>query len=529
MRAAILTSNTPAAPVAPLLVEPEVVVGAATPAQSADAQSPRARTYDAHLTTKLDKLKDDGNYRTFYEMHRKVGAYPVTAHVPRADVTAIPRHLLAHNDARAGGGDAPPCALDLLDADIQASMQPRELDTWCSNDYLGMGQNPIVLKAMTEVIQQVGAGAGGTRNISGTSPFHTSLEAELADLHDKPAALVFSSGYVANDTSIATLVKMLPGCHVYSDALNHASLIEGIKRSGCDKSVFRHNDTKHLEELLKASDPSIPKLIVFESVYSMDGDIGPIEAICDLADKYNCMTFIDEVHAVGLYGARGAGICERDGLADRVTLVSGTLGKAFGCSGGYVAGSALVIDAIRSFAPGFIFTTAIPPAVAAGALASVRYLKASQVERTKMMQRVTLLKSLLQAAGLPISDSDSHICPLMIGDAELCKAVADVLFKKHNIYVQPINFPTVPVGEERLRLVPTPNHTPQMLAHIVTSLQDVWRELDVDAVLRARKRGATATKVKTTPLTMATPQLTPAAMTKRALVMEQLRRQCVSA
>jgi 5-aminolevulinate synthase len=345
-----------------------------------------------------------------------------------------------------------------------------------------LGQHPKVLTAMSEAVLQVGAGAGGTRNISGTSPFHTCLEAELADLHGKEAALVFTSGYVANDASISTLASMVPGCHIFSDSLNHASMIEGIQRSKCAKSIFRHNDPQHLDELMSKLDPSIPKLVLFESVYSMDGDIAPIAELCDVADKHNAMTFIDEVHAVGMYGPRGGGVCEQRSVANRLTMISGTLGKAFGCFGGYVAGSALVIDTIRSFAPGFIFTTAIPPAVAAAALASVRHLKTSRVERDVMQERVRTLKIKLVEAGLPIQMSESHICPLLVGDSVLCKAASDLLFQKHNIYVQPINFPTVAKGTERLRLTPTPRHTNEMIDELVAALDSVWNELNLPRI-----------------------------------------------
>lgn len=332
---------------------------------------------------------------------------------------------------------------------------------------------------MSQAIVESGAGAGGTRNISGTTKHHSQLEKTLARVHEKEAALVFTSGYVANDATIATLAKLLPNCHIFSDSLNHASLIEGIRHSNAKRSVFRHNDVAHLESLLAAADPAAPKLIVFESVYSMDGDIAPIKEICDLADKYSALTYIDEVHAVGLYGDKGGGVAQRDGQAHRISLISGTLAKAYGVFGGYVAGSALVIDTIRSFAPGFIFTSSLPPSVAAAAEASVDYLGRSQTERASHQERAAFLKAQLQSADLPVMISASHIVPLMIGDAALCKAASDMLLAKHKIYVQPINYPTVPRGTERLRFTPSPLHNDKEMAHLVAALKDVWQTLNI--------------------------------------------------
>jgi len=360
-----------------------------------------------------------------------------------------------------------------------ATNKTKEVTVWCNNDYLGMGQHPVVVNAMKEAVAKCGAGAGGTRNISGTSHYHSLLERELADLHDKEAALVFTSGYVANDASLSTLATLLPNCHFFSDSLNHASLIEGIRRSRANKQIFRHNDWKHLDQLLQAAPKDAPKIVVFESVYSMDGDIAPIAEICDVAEKYGALTFIDEVHAVGLYGARGGGVAQQRGLHDRVSFVSGTLAKGFGTFGGYIAGSSLMIDAIRSFAAGFIFTSSFPPAVAAAAAASVAHLKASQKERQQHQERAAYLKGALRDANLPVLMSESHIVPLLVGNPRLCKTASDILMDKYDIYVQPINYPTVPRGTERMRFTPGPLHTDDMMKHLVDSLQKIWIDLQI--------------------------------------------------
>lgn len=398
------------------------------------------------LEQKLEQLKKEGRYRVFFDIERQAGNYP---------------RALNH------------------DKSLSA---PDEVVTFCSNDYLSMGQHPVVVNAMRDVLDKNGAGAGGTRNISGTTPFHTRLEDELADLHSKQKALVFTSCFVANDSSISTLAKMLPNCQIFSDADNHSSLIEGVRHSGCAKHIFRHNDVVHLEELMAACDPSFPKLIVFESVYSMDGDIAPIKEICDVADKYNALTFLDEVHAVGLYGHTGAGVAQQRNLEHRISLISGTLAKGYGVFGGYIAGSALFIDAVRSFAPGFIFTSSLPPAVAAGAAASIRYLKESQTEREEHQTRSSQLKDLLRQAGLPYMHAESHIVPVMVRDAELCKRASDILLNKHKVYVQPINFTTVPRGTERLRFTPGPMHSYEMLESLVAALDDVWDTLGLERV-----------------------------------------------
>jgi len=350
---------------------------------------------------------------------------------------------------------------------------------WCGNDYLGMGQHPAVVSAMKEAIEKSGAGSGGTRNISGNTIYHTMLERELASVHRKEAALVFTSGYVANDTTLSTLAQLLPGCHMFSDSLNHASLIEGIRRGRAEKHIFRHNDVPHLAQLLAAAPKHAPKIVVFESVYSMDGDIAPIKEICDVAEAFNALTFIDEVHAVGLYGDRGGGVAQQRGLEHRCSVISGTLAKGYGVFGGYIAGSGLVVDAIRSFGPGFIFTSSIPPAVAAGAAASVRYLRLSQSERQLHQASAAYLKRQLQDANLPVIVSESHIVPLLVGNARLCKEATDLLLSRHQIYVQPINYPTVPRGTERMRLTPGPLHTREMIHKLVDALQDVWQELNI--------------------------------------------------
>lgn len=399
-------------------------------------------TAEEIVSRKMDALRDEGRYRVFFDIERKNGEYPMAL-----------RHQEAGHKTVLNG---------------------------CSNDYLSMGQHPKVLEAMREAIERCGAGAGGTRNISGTNPYHTKLEAELADLHGKKAALVFSSCFVANDASISTLCStLLPGCVIFSDELNHSSLIEGIRHSRAPRHIFRHNDVAHLEELLAKCDPSVPKMIIFESVYSMDGDIAPIKEICDLADKYDAMTFIDEVHAVGMYGERGGGVAQQRGLEDRLTFISGTLAKAYGVFGGYVAASSNMIDAIRSFAPGFIFTTSIPPAIAAAATASIAHLKTSTSEREAHQERARTFRSKLLKVGIPYVEAPSHIVPVMVNNAELCKAASDMLMNKHNIYVQPINYPTVPRGEERLRFTPGPSFTDDMLEHMVTSIADVWEVLKI--------------------------------------------------
>ncbi|MCV6601698.1 MAG: 5-aminolevulinate synthase [Cohaesibacter sp.] len=358
----------------------------------------------------------------------------------------------------------------------------REILVWCSNDYLGMGQHPDVIKAMTDTAQKMGAGAGGTRNISGTNRPLVELEAELADLHNKEAALAFTSGFVSNEAAISTIAKLLPNCLILSDALNHASMIAGIKNSGMQKQIWRHNDLEHLEELLKAAGNDRAKLIVFESVYSMDGDIAPIEQIADLADKYNAMTYIDEVHAVGMYGERGAGICEREGLMDRIDVIEGTLAKAYGTLGGYITGKSCIIDSVRSYAPGFIFTTAMPPAIAAAARTSVRHLKNSQVERDGQQRQAASTKQKFSEAGLPVMPSETHIVPLFVGDPDLCKKASDMLLEDYGIYIQPINYPTVPRGTERLRITPTPFHEDALIDDLVASLTAVWERLGLSFI-----------------------------------------------
>ncbi len=396
--------------------------------------------YEAFFTGHLDRLRDEGRYRVFAELERIVGAFPRARY---------------HS----------------------AGAAPRDVTVWCSNDYLGMSQHPTVVKAMQDAIGAQGSGAGGTRNIAGTNTLHVALEDELAHLHEKEAALVFTSGYVANETTLATLGAMMPNCELYSDSFNHASMIAGIRHSGAVRKIFRHNDLAHLEQLLAAADPATPKVVAFESVYSMDGDISPIGEMCDLAHRYGALTYLDEVHAVGMYGERGAGVAERDGALAKVDIVQGTLAKAFGVVGGYIASTAATVDFIRSCGNGFIFSTSMPPAIAAAALASVRHVSAHPELRVRHQERAAALKSRLTSVGLPVMPSVSHIVPVSVGDAALCKQASDLLLDRHDIYVQPINYPTVPRGTERLRITPTPLHSDDDMTRLVSALQSVWQDL----------------------------------------------------
>ncbi|MGM4890166.1 5-aminolevulinate synthase [Tardiphaga sp. 1201_B9_N1_1] len=395
--------------------------------------------YSKFFSDALNRLHDERRYRVFADLERIAGRFP---------------HAVWHTPNG-----------------------PRNVVIWCSNDYLGMGQHPKVVGAMVETATRVGTGAGGTRNIAGTHHPLVQLEEELADLHGKQAALLFTSGYVSNQTGISTLAKLMPNCLILSDALNHNSMIEGIRQAGCDRVVFRHNDVAHLEEQLKAADPARPKLIACESLYSMDGDVAPLAAICDLAERYGAMTYVDEVHAVGMYGPRGGGIAERDGVMHRIDVLEGTLAKAYGCLGGYIAANKDIVDAVRSYAPGFIFTTALPPAICSAATAAIKHLKSSSWERERHQDRAARVKAILTAAGIPVMSTDTHIVPVFVGDAELCKKACDLLLEDHGIYIQPINYPTVAKGAERLRITPSPYHDDVLIDHLAESLLQVWDEL----------------------------------------------------
>ena len=404
--------------------------------------------YDRYFNRALEALHEEGRYRIFTDLARQVGRFPKALDY-------------SHNP-------------------------PREITVWCSNDYLGMGQNQHVTTAMKHAIETLGAGAGGTRNISGTHHLIIELETELADLHNKEGALVFTSGYVSNEATISTLGRVLPDCLILSDELNHASMIAGVKNSGATKRIWRHNDLEHLEQLLKEAGELRPKLIAFESVYSMDGDIAPIKEICDLAERYNALTYLDEVHAVGMYGKRGGGIADQLELMERVDIIEGTLAKAFGIMGGYVTASSIIIDTIRSYAPGFIFTTSLPPAIAAGATASIRHLKTANDLREKHQEQVAKLKAKLTEAKLPILQTETHIVPLMVCDPLLCKAASDRLMEKHGIYIQPINYPTVTRGTERLRITPSPLHDDAMIDELVNAVTEVWEALDIASLTKGR-------------------------------------------
>jgi 5-aminolevulinate synthase len=398
--------------------------------------------YQRIFAEAIDRLHAEGRYRVFIDILRNKGSFPNA------------RCFAGHNG-------------------------PKPITVWCSNDYLAMAQHPDVIAAMEEALHDVGAGSGGTRNIGGNTHYHVALEAELADLHGKESALLFTSGYISNEATLSTLGKLLPGCLIFSDELNHASMIAGIRNSGCEKRVFRHNDLAHLEALLAEADPETPKLIAFESVYSMDGDVAPIAALCDLADKYGAITYLDEVHAVGMYGPRGGGISERDEVAGRVTVIEGTLGKAFGIMGGYIAADRNIVDVVRSYAPGFIFTTSLSPVLVAGALASVRHLKASSAEREAQQAHAALLKSIFAEARLPVMPSTTHIVPLMVGCPITAKKISDILLAEYGMYVQPINYPTVPRGTERLRFTPGPAHDEAMMRDLAAALVEIWSRLEM--------------------------------------------------
>jgi 5-aminolevulinate synthase len=403
--------------------------------------------YDAYFTGALARLREERRYRVFADLERLAGRFPRAIwHSPQG---------------------------------------PRDVIVWCSNDYLGMGQHPKVIGAMVETASRMGTGAGGTRNIAGTNHPLVELERELADLHRKEAALVFTSGYVSNQTGISTMVKLMPNCLILSDAWNHNSMIEGVRQSGAEKQIFRHNDMAHLEELLRAANPERPKLIAFETLYSMDGDIAPIGRICDLAERYDAMTYADEVHAVGMYGPRGGGQAELQGVMERVDVLEGTLAKAFGCLGGYIAANAAICDAVRSYAPGFIFTTALPPAICAAAAAAIRHLKSSSFERERHQERAARVKAVLISAGLPVMASDTHIVPVFVGEPEKCKAATDLLLAEHGIYIQPINYPTVPKGTERLRITPSPYHEDALIDALAEALVEVWEKLGLPLKRRA--------------------------------------------
>ena len=404
--------------------------------------------YDRIFSDALDRLRSEGRYRVFIDILRNKGAFPDA------------RCFAGHNG-------------------------PKPITVWCSNDYLCMGQHPKVVAAMEEALHNVGAGSGGTRNIGGNTHYHIELEAELADLHGKDAALLFTSGYISNEATLSTLGKILPGCIIFSDELNHASMIAGIRNSGCEKRVFRHNDLEHLEQLLLEVPADTPKLIAFESVYSMDGDVAPIHAICDLADRYGALTYLDEVHAVGMYGLRGGGISERDDAASRVTIIEGTLGKAFGVMGGYIAADRMIVDCIRSYAPGFIFTTSLSPVLAAGALAAVKHLKERAGEREAQQASAAMLKAKFAGSGLPVMESVTHIVPLLVGCPVKAKRISDILLAEYGMYVQPINFPTVPRGTERLRFTPGPHHDEAMMDELTTALVEIWGRLELERVRAA--------------------------------------------